>query len=220
METVVLKATKRKITGKKVKNLRREGKLLAVMYGRNQESVPITLDRREAARSIYDLTPSSLLTLEVDGKKHTVLVQEKQRDFIKNILLHVDFLVVSMKERIRANVNIELTGSAPATRDFNGIVIQNTHSLLVECLPGDLPPKFEVDISNLENIGDNILVQDIVSSDKITIFDDPETLVVTITHVTQFLEEELEVEEVEVVDEDAQEEPEVVDKGKKEEEEE
>src|ERR1041384_8308915 len=103
MEKVVLNASKRDVVGKQVRALRREGKLPAVIYGRHTEPIKINLEAHSASLALGKLTSSSLVTINVDGTEYPALVREKQRDYIKNRLLHVDFLAVSLDENIRAN---------------------------------------------------------------------------------------------------------------------
>ncbi|HMA08815.1 MAG TPA: 50S ribosomal protein L25, partial [Ramlibacter sp.] len=110
MDKVVLKATKRDVLGKQVKALRRSGKLPAVIYGRRTEPVNIALDAHDAGRLLAKVGSSSLISIELDGKEYPALVRERQRDYIKDRLLHVDFLAVSLTEKLRAEVRIELTG--------------------------------------------------------------------------------------------------------------
>ena len=69
MENVVIKASKRDVYGKKVGQLRREGKLPGVIYGHHMEPISIVMDAREACRSMVGLTPSSIVTIDVDGEK-------------------------------------------------------------------------------------------------------------------------------------------------------
>ena len=123
MEKAVLNATRRTVTGKKVGAMRREGNLPAVLYGHNFKSTPITVNLREAAKVMHGLTASSLIYINLDGKEHAALVRERQRDFLRNVLKHVDFQVVSLTEKIRAKVAIVLEGVSPAVKDFNGIII-------------------------------------------------------------------------------------------------
>jgi large subunit ribosomal protein L25 len=209
MEKIVLHATHRSVTGKKVGVLRREGKLPGVLYGHHIDPTPITLDLREATKVLSSLTASSLVTVDVEGKEFAALVREKQRNYIKNILLHVDFQAVSLTEKIRTAVSIEMVGVSPAVKDYNGIIVQSLSELEVESLPQDLPERIVVDISSLKDIGSSILVKDIVLSDKVQVLTDGDEVVVVITAS----KEEAEVEEA------AAAEPEVIEKGKKEEEE-
>jgi large subunit ribosomal protein L25 len=208
MEKVVIKANPRTVIGKQVRALRRTGQLPAVLYGRHMDPVMISMDAHTSRLTLAHMTASSLVTIELDGKEYPALVREKQRNFIKGNLLHVDFQVVSMTEKLRTNVGIELTGSAPAVKDFNAILINGLEELEVECLPYDLPERIVVDISGLKNIGDSIHVRDIQVSDKVEILDDKDEMIVLMTAAH---------EEVEEVVEGA-EQPEVIEKGKPEEE--
>lgn len=211
MEKLVITASKRDIIGKKVSNLRREGKLPGVIYGHNFTPEPIVMELKEASKVLLQTTSSSIITINLDGKEHAVLVREKQHNYIKNIFTHVDFQAVSLTEKLRAKVNIELVGSAPAVRDFNGVVVEGVNSINVEALPADLPERFMVDVSKLANIGDAIYLKDIVISDKVTLLDNPDEMVVLITAPAA---EEVE----EVAPAEGAVEPEVIEKGKKEEE--
>ncbi len=210
MEKVVLDATRRTVTGKQVGALRRQGLLPAVLYGHHFDPTPISLNAREASRLLSTMTASSLVTIKLDGKEHAALVREKQRNFIRGSLLHVDFQVVSLTEKIRTKVGIELQGTSPAVKDYNGYVSIGLNELEVESLPQDLPERITVDISGLANIGDGIYVRDIQLSDKVEILDSPEEVIAVVTFTG---EEEEEAEEVV-----AAEEPEVIERGKKEEE--
>jgi large subunit ribosomal protein L25 len=210
MAKVVLKATRRNVTGKKVGALRRAGQLPAVMYGHHFDPTPITLDLHEATKVLGGLKPSALVTIELDGAQHAALIREKQRDFIKGTLLHVDFQVVSLTEKIRADVSLEFVGEAPAVRDFNGVLITNLEEVEVSCLPQDLPEKIVVDISGLAHIGDAIYVRDLAFPPNVECLEDPDEIVAVITGGAE--EEMAEGEEVGLA------EPEVIERGKKEEE--
>lgn len=177
MEKVVLKATKRDVAGKQVKALRREGKLPAVIYGRHTEPINILLESHSASQALGKLTSSSIVTIDVDGKEYPTLVREKQRDFIKNRLLHVDFLAVSLTEKLRANVSLHFFGVSTAVKDYGAVFVHNIEQFHVECLPVDLPERIEVDITPLMRVGDVIRVRDVTLSDKIRILDNPDTVV-------------------------------------------
>jgi len=191
MEKVVLKATKRDVTGKQVSALRRAGKLPAVIYGRRTEPVSITLDAHVAGLALSKVGSSSLITVEVDGKEYPALVRERQRDFIKGTLKHVDFLAVSLTETIRADVRIEITGISPAVKDLNAVLVTGLHAISVECLPTDLPDHIEVDISGLAQVGDGIHVGDLQVSDKVQILTDPGEMIVVATYAKEEAVEEV-----------------------------
>jgi len=181
MEQVVIKAKKRDVIGKQVRALRREGKLPAVIYGRHTDPISILLDAHTASLALGKLTPSSLVTIEVDGTQYPALVREKQRDYIKNRLLHVDFLAVSLTEKIRTSVSVHFIGVSPAVKDFDAVLVHNLEELEVECLPTDLPERIDVDISILGKPGEGIRVKDVHVTDNIRLRDDPETMVAVAT---------------------------------------
>lgn len=210
MEKIVIQATRRTVTGKKVGALRRAGKLPGVLYGHQTESTPILMELRDASRVLAHASSSQLITVNLDGKEFATLVREKQRDFIKGTLLHVDFQVVSLTEKIRTTVGIELAGSSPAVKDYNGVVVHELDEVEVEALPQDLPEKFVVDISGLTKIGDAVYVRDLSIPSGIEILNEPDEVVVIVTGAAPEISEEEMAEEIA--------EPEVIERGKKEEE--
>jgi large subunit ribosomal protein L25 len=129
----------------------------------------------------------------------------------RNSYLHIDFRGLSLTEKIRATVNIELTGIAPAVKDFSGVVVEGLNSVEVEALPADLPERFIIDISVLKEIGDSIFVKDIPVSSKVEVLTPGDEMVILVTSP--------EAEEVTVEEGAEGAEPEVIEKGKKEEEE-
>ena len=181
MEKVVLNASKRDVIGKQVKALRRAGKLPAVIYGRHTEPININLDAHSASLALGKLTSSSIVTLNVDGTEYPALVREKQRDYIKNRLLHVDFLAVSMTEKLRTQVSVHFIGVSAAVKDFNAVLVKNLEQLEVECLPTDLPERIDVDITALVRPGDGIRVREVQVPDNIRLLNDPETMVAVAT---------------------------------------
>lgn len=210
MEKIVLQATSRQVTGKQVRALRREGLLPAVVYGRNIEPYNISLQHHITSLALEGIGGSTLMTVEVDGVSHNVVVRQKQRHPVTGSLLHLDFQEVSMTEKMRAMVRLELVGSAPAVTELDGVMVTGQEELEIESLPGNLPETIQVDLSSLKEIGDGIFVRDIAALEGVEILTDSEEMIVLIT--TPIAEEELE-EEVEA----AEAEPEVIEKGKKEE---
>jgi large subunit ribosomal protein L25 len=214
MDKVVLKATRRNVTGKQVRALRRSGILPAILYGHNLEPMAISLDAHDAGKVLNRMTASSLVTVEVEGKEYPALVRERQRNYIKGNLIHVDFQAVSLTEKIRANVGIVLTGVAPAVKDFSAVLVTTLNELEVEAYPQDLPERIVVDISGLKKIGDGIHVRDLVLSEKVEVLSNPDEMIVLAAApkeevVTEVTPEAIAVEEAA--------EPEVIEKGKKEE---
>jgi large subunit ribosomal protein L25 len=223
-DQIVLEAKKRTITGKKVNRLRRQGFLPGIIYGKvgkeQLDPIPIQLDLHEVSKTINTLTGSSLITVDVDGEEYPVILREVQKDIIYGTLRHVDFMAVSLTEKLQTAVPIELIGQAPAEITMAAVVVTGISELEIECLPQDLPDRIEVDATILEDIDSVIYVRDLEIPENIEVLSDPDELVAGVTYVTIEEEEEEEEEEAELaelLEEDV--EPEVIEKGKKEEEE-
>lgn len=206
-----LQAQRRMLLGKKVKRLRREGKLPAILYGPElEEPIPLVLDYTEVYKTIRHLGPSALIELEVEGQTYTTIIRERQRDVITGRLLHVDFQAVSLTEAVESEVQIVLTGEAPAQK-LGATIVQELETLDVEALPENLPESIPVDISVLEKPGDIITVGDLVLPPGVRVLNPPDEVVVAAVGPEE--EEEVEGEMVEGA------EPEVIERGKREEEE-
>jgi len=220
-EKIVLEAQKRTLKGKKVKALRRQGFLPGIIYGRllkNQiDPIAIQLDLRETSKVINKLTGSSLVTLKVDDKEYPVVLREAQKDVIYGNLKHVDFMAVSLTEKLQTAVPIELIGQAPAEISMAAVVVTGISELEIECLPQDMPERIEVDATVLVDIDSAIYVRDLDLPDTYDVLTDPDELIAGVTYVTIEEEEEEEEEDelAELLDEDM--EPEVIEKGKKDE---
>jgi large subunit ribosomal protein L25 len=219
MEEILIKAERRNVLGKQVRALRRQGKLPGVLYGRSFEPTPILMDTRDTTRTLAKAASSAILTVELEGEKHLALLREKQRDFIRGTLKHLDLQVVSMTEKLRTSVAVAVTGESRAIKDYNGILVVNINEIEVECFPQDLPERIVADISKITAIGGSIKVRDLALSDKVTVLEHLDEIVVIIT--APAVEEAAPVaaaaEGAVVAAEGA--EPEVIEKGKKEEEE-
>ncbi len=186
MEKIVLKAAKREVLGKQVKALRRAGQLPAVIYGRHvDQPISISLDAHVAELAFAKLTSSTLVTIDVNGEEYTAIVREKQRNFIKGNLTHVDFLALDLTEKIRTKVRLTFVGVSSAVKDYSAVLVHRKEALEVECLPTDLPERITVDISSLKEIGNNIHVRDIPLPENVVVLDDADDVVIVATVVKE-----------------------------------
>jgi large subunit ribosomal protein L25 len=211
MEEVRIEASVRSVIGKQVKALRRKGLLPGVIYGRGFPPLPIILNAHDASLVLPYISSSKLIVLDVDGQPHNTIIRERQRNPLTGNYIHIDFLEISMTEKLRAEVQLTFEGEAPAVDNFDGIVVFNIESLEVEALPNDLPNSLPVDLSVLNEIGDSILVRDVIMPDGVELLTDPDEAIVVVTAPTV----EKELEEIQPLDV----EPEVIERGKREEEE-
>ncbi len=211
MEEVVLKADRRTVIGKQVKALRRAGLLPAVIYGYNIAPIAISLNARDTGRLLSGVSGSHLIIIDLEGERLTTLVRDKQRNPMRGHLTHIDFLAVSMTEKLRTSVALDLRGISPAVVELDGVLVKGMDVVEVECLPGDLPESIAVDISGLKLIGDAIFVRDLIVPAAVEVLEDGDEMIVLVTPPA--LEEAEEVSALGI-------EPEVIEKGKQEEEEE
>ena len=212
-DDIIIKVQKREVTGKQVKQLRRQGILPAVVYGHKVDSYPVQMDTHSTYLMLRKITPTTLVTLDLDGKKTKVMIRERKFDVVTGDLLHLDFLAVSMTEKMRASVAIELVGEAPVLDEVPGSLLNHMlDSLEIEALPADLPERIQVDVSGLLSAEDSITVADLKLGDKIEIHTPAEEVIVSVSFVATETGEAAELGE-------GGSEPEVMEKGKKEEEE-
>jgi large subunit ribosomal protein L25 len=209
-ERLNIDANTRSIFGKKSKQLRREGLVPAVIYGK-RDPVHIQLEKISLRRVLRQAGGNELIDINVEGAPITVLAREIQQHATRGDVLHVDFYEVDMKETIQADIRLVTTGQAAEELRQMGQVVQVLHDLTVECLPGDLISELEVDISGIASVDDVIYVSDLTPPAGITIITDPET---AITSFDYFREEEEEEEEEELLFGEEGEEVEVIAKGK------
>jgi len=220
MEEYALEAQKREILGKKVKALRREGKLPGVIYGSGIEPQPITLDRKEVRQTLKIIGANTLVTVKIGKQEHLALVRDIQREVIMQDLLHIDFQAVSLEEKITTTVPIAVEGDAPAVKEYNAVLTPGLIELQIEAKAKDLPDAITVDVSSLMEIGDHIMVKDLIVPAEVTVLDDPDEIVyVAAAQTLMEIEEEVEegaelfeeltdAELMEGVEEDVEEEPE------------
>jgi large subunit ribosomal protein L25 len=150
MSQTVLTAVSRVTENKgQVRRLRAEGKLPAVIYNRHGKARSIALDGHEFAKACVGISESTILKLNIDGAETEAFIKDRQIDWFKGTVLHVDFFEVEKGQTIHARVSIHLVGVPQGVRD-GGVLETPVHEVDVECLPKDLPGKIEMDISNLE----------------------------------------------------------------------
>ena len=196
MEKIELSAKKREIVGKKVKNIRKQGLIPAVLYGSKSEPENLSLEKNIFEKVYKKAGTSSLVDLIIDQNSAVkVLIHEPQMDPVEDTPLHVDFYKVNMKEKITTEIPLEFIGESPAVKDLEGNLITNKDEVEVESLPGDLISEIKVDISALKTFDDLIYVKNLDIPATIEILDDPEEIVAQVTPPRS--EEELEKMETE-----------------------
>ena len=179
MKRESLKVEKRKILGKKVKKLRRDGITPANVYGKDIKSQAVQLPAKDFMAVFAKSGETGLVDLELDGKTIPVLIQNVYKDYRGNIL-HADFFKVNLKEKVKANIPIETVGEPKAVVDKIGILMNIISEVEVEALPTDLPEKIEVSVEHLANIGNQITVGDLKAPQGVKVLTDAGQIVAKI----------------------------------------
>ena len=205
MEQIKLKANLRAETGKaKVKKMRTQGLVPAVVYHRGEEPVPVTVNDKEIMKILQTAGGENVLislTIEKEKKARprSVIIKEIQHDPVKRNILHVDFNEISMNEKIIVEVEVVAEGEPVGVKQEGGLLEHVLRELKVQCLPADIPKQITIDVSGLK-INESVHVRDLHPGDKIKILNDPDTLLVQVKlPVEEKPEEEAAAPELEVI---------------------
>jgi large subunit ribosomal protein L25 len=174
-----LKAEARKITGKAVKKLRREGILPANVYGKDIKSQSLQLPLSEFQPIYKEVGETGLVDLLVGDQTIPVLIHSIHQDY-RGIPIHADFFKVNLKEKVRADIGLEFIGEPKAVVDKIGLLEEIHKEVEVEALPTDLPEHIEVNVEHLANIDDQITVADLKAPEGVEILSDPNQVLVKI----------------------------------------
>lgn len=192
-KTITLQAASREITGKKVKRNRQKGLLPAVVYGKKQAATSIFIDGKEFSRIYNEAGTSALVDLVIDSNKAIkVILQEPQLHHLTLQPISAELYAVIMDEKIETTIPINFSGESYAVTELEGNLVTSKDELEVRCLPGDLIPAVEVDLSVLKTFEDSIRVKDIVVPETIEILHEPEEVVVSVSEPIS--QEELDAE--------------------------
>src|SRR5687767_4705902 len=214
MAEVTLEVSKREATGKEIaKKLRRDGKVPAVVYGGHRDPVAITVDRKSVSelisKSEHGIRSVFLLKMAGTDQQRHAMIKEVTIDPISRKMTHIDFVRVVMDEKVKVTIPIHLNGTAIGVKE-GGVLDFQVRELHVECLPNAIPDSIEVDVAPL-GAHDYYRVKDLNIPEGVKVLDDPERVVVGVTHLRVEAEPVVEVAAVPA-------EPEVIKKGKPEDE--
>jgi large subunit ribosomal protein L25 len=193
MDQIQLTAERRAIIGKKVKQLRREGKVPAIIYGTEIDPIPIQVDGFELSTVLRRAGANRLITVNVKGDSHPhlTLTRDVQRDVITRNLLHVDFQEVVLTQKITSEVPIIIEGTPGVVRAGEAIINQMLDAIEIEALPTDLIPSITIDISNLEEVDEAVYVRDLDLPDRVTVLTKVDEIIVRLS-APQLEREEIE----------------------------
>jgi large subunit ribosomal protein L25 len=178
-DTIVLKAKKREIIGKKLAALREAGDAPAVVHDHGKDSLHISVPQSELRRVYHAAGKHHPINLSIDDKKYTTLIKEVTYKPATSIILHTVFQSVKANETVSAEIPLHFSDEIPAER-VNLLVVRALDHVEVEALPKDLVDTIEVDASVLAEVGDKITVADLKAPAGVTIKTDSEQLVAAV----------------------------------------
>ncbi|MFQ6046522.1 MAG: 50S ribosomal protein L25 [Gemmatimonadales bacterium] len=211
-ESVKVQAERRSTTGKgAARQLRKAGKIPAVLYGHGRETEPLAVPALALEKVLHGISPgSTVIDLKVNGDTSKVLIREIQRHPTKKTITHLDFLEIHAGEVLRLDIPLRLVGSPAGVRNGGGVLEQFMRDIYIEVLPKNIPERVELDVTDLE-IGHSLHVKDVEVPDA-KVLSEPEATICTV--VPPRVEEERPVVEAE---EEEVEEPELIRRPKAEE---
>ena len=218
MAEILVNAENRAERGKNAaRRLRRKGLVPAIVYGGKGDAVAVAVDPKALHRVLRSESGrNTILKLQLDGGATSAILKSWQVDPIKENFLHADFFRIAMDVAIRVSVPVAVKGEATGVKLQGGVLEVVMRQIPVECLPGDIPERIEVDVTNLA-LNSAIRVSDLPVSAKVKVLEDPDHVVV---HVISVKEEVAATPGAVTAEAEAAApaEPEVMKKGKKEEE--
>ncbi len=170
-------------------NLRKEGIVPAVVYGRSQEATPISVNRKEFEKVFRDAGESTVITLVGLDADKEALIQEVSVHPVSGLPLHVDFYAIQKGQTVTVSVPLEFEGVSPAVKELGAMLVKVMHEIEMEVLPGELPQEIIVDVSSLKAIDDKIFVSDLKLPPSAVITADPEEVVAMAAAVEEEKEE-------------------------------
>jgi large subunit ribosomal protein L25 len=193
-ETTALELQARSPEGSRsARRMRREGLVPGVIYGGAEDPQPFTVDARILRNTLAHA--AQVIEVAMEGASTNVLIKDVQRHPVRGEAIHVDLLRVRMDQTIHATVPIEFLGAedGPGVAE-GGIFNQELRELNIEALPGDIPDSVQYDVSGLE-MNATVTLEVLVPPQGVTLLDDPDTVIATITPPTlETVEEEIETE--------------------------
>ena len=173
--------------------LRKEGFIPAVYYGRVEKSTPISVPEKDFEKIRREAGETEVITLKYDkDKKLDALIHDIDFDPIKNTPRHVDFYVFEEGRTMDVSVPIEFVNEAPVAKSGKAMIVKVMHEIMIEAMPRSIPNFLEVDISILKTIDDQIIAGDISLPEGVSLKENPEEVVVTVSLPQEEVEEEVE----------------------------
>jgi large subunit ribosomal protein L25 len=187
-------------------SLRKNNFIPAILYGEGIKNISLKINAKDFEEVYKEAGESSLITLEVDDKKFSVLVHQIARGPIEGEFLHIDFYHPSTKKKVETNIPLIFEGEAPAVKELSGILEKQFYELEVKGLAKDLPREIIVNVDGLKTFEDKILIKDLKIPEGVTILKDAQEIVAHIAQPRDIEKELAEEEKPEEAEEEEKEE--------------
>ena len=188
MENIEVEAKQREEVGKGLKKVRKSGLIPAVVYGKKMKPLSVSVDRKNFVKTILGSASgmNAIINLKLEGKTKplSVLTHEVQRNNLTDEILHVDFRQIAMDETLKTRVPVELTGVPIGVKESGGVLVHGLREVEVECLPGNIPDKFVVDVTPLK-INDSFHVNDLPKIAKVKVLTHATDMIATCSPPTK-----------------------------------
>jgi large subunit ribosomal protein L25 len=182
MAEFILEANERKVDKQsQLTDIRKGSRVPGVVYGFSQKPVSIDIDYRDLLKVLKEAGTSNVITVKVAGKEIKTIVREYQQNPVSDKLTHVDFMAIDAKKKVSTKVPLEFIGISKVVREEGGQLNKKTLNVDVQCLPADLPAKISVDVSMFTEMGQKLVISDLVVDEKVTIMNDPNNPVANVT---------------------------------------
>ena len=177
MSEIVVSAEARDQRGKnEARRLRARGRIPGIVYAPKKENVAISVSPRELAAVFKTgAAESTLVDLELDGKRRKVILKDYQVHPVRAEFLHADFYEVALDKAVQVKVHVELQGIPVGVKTYGGLLEFITREVLISCLPLDIPKTFIVDVTPLE-IGGAVRASSIPMPPNVKLMTDPHQL--------------------------------------------
>jgi large subunit ribosomal protein L25 len=169
--------------------IREQEMIPAVYYGAGNDAVSISVPAKEFTKVLKEAGETTAVILTIGGEKISTIIHDMQRNHRTGEVTHVDFLIIDMKKELEVSVPLEFTGTAEAEKNGLGTITKVIHEVQVSALPSDLPHSFEIDITGLATLEDQIHVKDIKLPKGVTMITDGEEVVASVAHFVEEVEE-------------------------------
>lgn len=175
-----LNATTREVTGKKVKQLRKQGIIPANIFGPDFKSRSISVDQKDFSNAYKTAKETGIVYVTHDSTVIPTLIRNVQRHPLSDMILHIDFRRIDLTKKIETTVPVKVKGASEAVNQKGGILLTQSDHLLIEALPTDIPSNIEIDITILKDIGQEIKVKDLAVTSNYSVKEDPEKVILSV----------------------------------------